>query len=82
MQPGELSPYFAVEMTVDASYACPQISLEQLLALRLGSTVMTQSEPGENVEIRSGDVLIGKAELGRRRSLRIARLVTVAEKAQ
>lgn len=82
MELSDLIEYQEVELPVNASYACSRISVEQLLALRLGSVVVTEKAPGENADIRTGDVLIGNAELGWREGSMIARLVAMAEKAR
>ena len=79
MELSELQVYREVQLPVDASYACSRITVEQLLALRPGSLVLTEQEPGENVDVRTGQVLLGKAELCSRGDAMIARFVVMAE---
>ena len=80
MEISDLKVYGDVQLPLDASYACSRMTFEHLLALGPGSLVLTEQEPGDNIDVKTGEVLIGKAELCRRGNVVIARLVATTEK--
>jgi flagellar motor switch/type III secretory pathway protein FliN len=80
MELSDLSAYQEVQMPIHASFPCSPISVGRLLALGPGSVVLTERAPGENVDITTGGVVIGKAELAWRGDATIARMIVIAEK--
>jgi flagellar motor switch/type III secretory pathway protein FliN len=63
-------------LTVDAGLNGPTLRVDEILALRAGSLVMTGRPAGENLVVTAGQAPLGKGELGCFRGTAIVRMLS------
>jgi len=64
MDSRDLTRFPDIVFKVDATLGGPVLKIDELLALRAGSVVLTGRPAGENVVVTAGQALLGTGELG------------------
>ncbi len=72
----ELARFPNVILTVDAGLNGPVLKIDELLALRSGSVILTGRPAGENVIVTAGQAPLGLGELGCCRGKAIVRMLS------
>jgi flagellar motor switch protein FliM len=60
----ELTPFLEMVFKVDAGLNGPVLKIDELLALRPGSVILTGHPAGENIIVTAGQAPLGLGELG------------------
>jgi flagellar motor switch/type III secretory pathway protein FliN len=72
----DLARFPDIVFKVDAALAAPALKVDELLALRAGSVILTGQPAGENVIVTAGQALFGMGELGSFRGKTIVRMLS------
>jgi flagellar motor switch/type III secretory pathway protein FliN len=64
-----------VPIEIEVAFSGPAMRVSQLLALRVGSTVLTTRRIGENIVAYAGGSRIGEGELSNREQRLVLRMV-------
>ncbi len=72
----DLARFPDIVFKVDATLGGPVLKIDELLALRAGSVVMTGRPAGENVVVTAGQALLGTGELGCSKGKTIVRMLS------
>ena len=59
-----LTPFLDIVFRIDAGLAGPILTVDELLALRAGTVILTGRQAGESVTVTAGEAVIGTGELG------------------
>jgi flagellar motor switch protein FliM len=78
----ELARFSDVLLKVDAGLHGPVLKIDELLALRPGSVILTGRPPGENVIVTAGQAPLGMGELGRSRGKAAVRMLSFGSEGQ
>ncbi len=71
-----MAPFLEVTLKVDAGLHAPALKIDELLALRPGSVILTGQPAGENVVVTAGQALLGMGELGSLKGKAIVRMLS------
>ncbi len=72
----DLAPFLDVVFRVDAGLTGPVLKIDELLALRPGSVILTGRPAGENVIVTAGQAPLGSGELGCSKGRAIVRMLS------
>jgi flagellar motor switch/type III secretory pathway protein FliN len=72
----DLARFPDIVLKVDAALAGPVLKVDELLALRPGSVILTGRPAGDNVIVTAGQALLGKGELGCSRGKTVVRMLS------
>ncbi|HEX4276079.1 MAG TPA: FliM/FliN family flagellar motor C-terminal domain-containing protein [Bryobacteraceae bacterium] len=72
----ELEPFLDVVFRIDAGLDGPVLKIDELLALRSGSVILTGRPAGENVMVTAGQTFFGAGELGCSKGRAIVRMLS------
>lgn len=78
----ELARFPNLILTVDAGLNGPVLKIDELMALRPGSVILTGRPAGENVIVTAGQAPLGLGELGRCRGKAIVRMLSFGTEGQ
>jgi flagellar motor switch protein FliN/FliY len=59
----QLRPLADIPLEVEAQLECCQMTVEQLLALKVGSLIRSDRAAGDNIDVRVGRQPLGTAEI-------------------
>ena len=72
----DLARFPDIALKVDATLEGSALRIDDLLALRPGSVILTGHPAGENVNVTAGQALLGTGELGCFRAKTIVRMLS------
>ena len=72
----DLAQFLDVVLRIDAGLNGPVLKIDELLALRPGSVILTGRPAGENVIVTAGQAPLGMGELGCSRGKAIVRMLS------
>jgi flagellar motor switch/type III secretory pathway protein FliN len=77
----DLARFPDIVIKVDAALDGPVLKIDELLALRAGSVILTGRPAGQNVIVTAGQALLGTGELGCSRGKTIVRMLSFGSEA-
>lgn len=72
----DLTRFPDIVFQVDAALEGPVLKIDELLALRTGSVILTGRSAGENVIVTAGQAVLGTGELGCSKGKTIVRMLS------
>lgn len=76
MNSPDLTLFMDIVFKVDAGLNGPVLRIDDLLALRPGSEIVTGQPAGENVILTAGGAYLGSGELGSSKGRAVVRILT------